>query len=160
RLAVLARRDRFILRIPSPSTTIGGGEVVDTQPRYHRRFQPAILNRLTTLAQGAPEELVLAALDRRSRPVGAARSASSFIAPSPTIPKSTTHSSDKARSAASKFNIPKGLIGYELAEIVKQSNLSHDVTQQTLETLLTERRVRKAGALWFAQSVWDALVEE
>ena len=44
--AVLARRDRFILRIPSPSITIGGGEVVDVQPRYHRRFQPAVLNHL------------------------------------------------------------------------------------------------------------------
>ena len=38
RPAVVARRDRFILRIPSPSSTIGGGEVVDIHPRYHRRF--------------------------------------------------------------------------------------------------------------------------
>src|SRR5207244_10150525 len=70
RPAALARRDRFILRIPSPSTTIGGGEIVDTQPRYHRRFQPAVLSHLATLAQGAPEELVLAALDIRSPVTG------------------------------------------------------------------------------------------
>src|SRR6266567_5354140 len=60
RPAALARRDRFILRIPSPSTTIGGGEIVDVQPRYHRRFQQTILSQLAMLEYGAPEELVLA----------------------------------------------------------------------------------------------------
>src|SRR5205823_313150 len=53
-----------------------------------------------------------------------------------------------------------GPYGYELAEIVKQSNLAEEVTRQTLETLLNERRVRRAGTLWFAQPVWEALVEE
>ncbi len=65
RPAVVARRDAFILRIPSPSMTIGGGEIVDVQPRYHRRFQQHILAALEQLAQASPEELVLAALDRR-----------------------------------------------------------------------------------------------
>lgn len=128
--AVLARRDRFILRIPSPSTTIGGGEVIDIQPRYHRRHQAALLSQLAVLEQGVPEELVLAALDRRRVNVG------------------------------SQSQVVKGLIGYELADIVKQSNLPQDVTKQTLETLLTEGRVRKVGSLWFAQPVWEALVEE
>jgi len=64
--AVVARRDRFILRIPSPSITIGGGEVIDLQPRYHRRFQQAVLDGLNRLEQGTPEELVLAALDMRA----------------------------------------------------------------------------------------------
>jgi selenocysteine-specific elongation factor len=135
RPAVLARRDRFILRIPSPSTTIGGGAVVDVQARYHRRYQAAILNRLATLEHGAPEELVLATLDRRTR---------------------LAHSSN----TVAKGQAFKGYSGYELAEIVKQSNLSQDVTQQTLETLLHEGRVRRIGAAWFAQPVWDAMVEE
>ena len=135
RPAVLARRDRFILRIPSPSTTIGGGSVVDVQARYHRRYQAAILNRLATLEHGAPEELVLAALDRRTR---------------------IAHSSN----TAAKGQAFKGYSGYELAEIAKQSNLSQDVTQQTLETLLHEGRVRRIGTAWFAQPVWDAVVEE
>src|SRR2546427_13246788 len=43
RPAVVARRDRFILRIPSPGTTIGGGEVIEVQPRYHPRFQQSVL---------------------------------------------------------------------------------------------------------------------
>ncbi len=132
RPVVVARRDRFILRIPSPSTTIGGGEVIDVQPRYHRRHQPAILSQLAMLEHGVPEELVLAALDRR---------------------RSNTGSSTSS-------GLAKGLIGYELADIVKQSNMSQDVTQQTLETLLTEGRVRRVGTLWFAQAVWEALAEE
>src|SRR6266480_1703516 len=127
---VVARRDRFILRIPSPSTTIGGGEVIDVHPRYHRRFQQSILTALEMLERGSPDELILATLDRRretSRP---------------------------------GTNPQYGLVGYELAEIAKQSNMSLDVTSQTLETLLSEGRVRRVGALWFAQTVWEALKEE
>ncbi len=135
RPAVLARRDRFILRIPSPSTTIGGGAVVDVQARYHRRYQATILNRLATLEHGVPEELVLAALDRR------------------------THIAHSSNTAA-KGQAFKGYSGDELAEIARQSNLSQDVTQQTLETLLHEGRVRRIGTAWFAQPVWDTLVEE
>ena len=130
RPAVVARRDRFILRIPSPSTTIGGGEVINVHPRYHRRFQQSILTALETLERGSPDELVLAALDRRR---------------------------ETSRPGAKSLH---GLVGYELAQIAKQSNMSPDVTLQTLETLLSEGRVRRVGALWFAQTVWEALKEE
>lgn len=130
RPAVVARRDRFILRIPSPSTTIGGGEVINVHPRYHRRFQQSILTALETLERGSPDELVLAALDRR---------------------RETSRPGTKSLY---------GLVGYELAQIAKQSNMSPDVTLQLLETLLSEGRVRRVGALWFAQTVWEALKEE
>jgi selenocysteine-specific elongation factor len=130
RPAVVARRDRFILRIPSPSMTIGGGEIIDVQPRYHRRFQQSVLAALETLERGSAEELVLAALDRRR---------------------------ELSRAGTKSLH---GLVGYELADIVKLSNLARDVTQQTLETLLSVGRVRRVGALWFAQTVWEALREE
>ena len=67
-----------------------------------------------------------------------------------------------ARAGASHHDSAKskGFIGYELSDIVKQSNLAQDVTLQTLETLLKEGRVRRIGIWWFAQSVWEALVEE
>jgi selenocysteine-specific elongation factor len=130
RPAVVARRDRFILRIPSPSTTIGGGKVIDVQPRYHRRFQQSILTALETLEHGSADELVLAALDRRR---------------------------ERFRPGTKSLH---GLVGYELAEIAKLSNLSQDVTLQTLETLLSEGLVRRVGILWFAQTVWEALKEE
>jgi selenocysteine-specific elongation factor len=136
RAAVVARRDRFIVRIPSPSMTIGGGEIVDVQPRYHRRFQQAVLTALERLAQGSPEELVLAALDRRP--------------PGRTTSEATVNSTRSIH----------GLVGYELAEIVKQSNMAEHVTLKTLETLLLEGRVRRVGVFWFAQHIWDMLVEE
>jgi selenocysteine-specific elongation factor len=64
RPAVVTRRERFIIRIPSPAATIGGGEIVEVQARYHRRHQPAILADLERLAGSSPEEMVLAILDR------------------------------------------------------------------------------------------------
>ena len=128
--AVLARRDRFIVRISSPSSTIGGGEVIDVHPRYHRRFQQPILAALETLERGSLDEIVLSVLDRRR---------------------------ETARGGAKSV---RGLVGYELTEIAKQSNLAQDVTLQTLETLLTEGRVRKVGIYWFAQVIWEALKEE
>jgi selenocysteine-specific elongation factor len=58
----VARGDRFILRQPSPSLTVGGGAIVELNPRRHRRRDPAVLTRLDVLARGDPAELVLAAL--------------------------------------------------------------------------------------------------
>ncbi|UCG24678.1 MAG: selenocysteine-specific translation elongation factor [Chloroflexota bacterium] len=57
---VVNRGDRFILRRPSPASTIGGGTILDSNPgRRHRRFKPEVIARLRTLAQGSPEELLL-----------------------------------------------------------------------------------------------------
>jgi len=62
----LVRGDRFIIRVPSPAVTVGGGEVVDPNPgRKHRRFRPEVLARLETLARGAPAEVLLQTLERR-----------------------------------------------------------------------------------------------
>jgi selenocysteine-specific elongation factor len=138
RSAVMARRDHFILRIPSPSMTVGGGQVVDIHPRYHRRFQAAVLSKLETLERGTPEELALAALDRRREATNQGRGQAPRVAPVPYT----------------------RLWGYELEEAVKQSGLGQDVTRQALETLLKEGRARQIGAFWFAQAVWETLREE
>jgi selenocysteine-specific elongation factor len=62
----VVKGDRFIIRQPSPSLTIGGGVVVDALPRRrHRRFRPQLMARLETLLAGTPEDLLLAELDRR-----------------------------------------------------------------------------------------------
>ncbi len=62
----LVRGDRFIIRIPSPAVTVGGGEVVDPNPgRKHRRFRPEVLARLETLARGTPAEVLMQTLERR-----------------------------------------------------------------------------------------------
>lgn len=62
----IIKGDRFIIRQPSPSLTIGGGVVVDPLPRRrHRRFRPEVLKRLETLLAGTPEDVLLGELDRR-----------------------------------------------------------------------------------------------
>ncbi len=62
----LIKGDRFIVRVPSPPATVGGGIVVDPHPgRKHRRLRPEVLARLETLAQGSPAEILLQALERR-----------------------------------------------------------------------------------------------
>jgi selenocysteine-specific elongation factor len=62
----LVKGDRFIVRLPSPPATVGGGVVVDPHPgRKHRRFRPEVIARLETLAQGSPAEILLQALERR-----------------------------------------------------------------------------------------------
>ncbi len=69
----LVKNDRFIVRFPSPSITVGGGFVVDPRATTrHRRFRPDVVARLETLARGTPEEVVLQFLaGRATTPVSA-----------------------------------------------------------------------------------------
>src|SRR6195256_4072830 len=53
----LARGDLFILRLPSPSMTVGGGSVGESHARRHRRRQASILQQLEGLAPGSPGEV-------------------------------------------------------------------------------------------------------
>lgn len=57
------RGDRYILRQPSPSQTLGGGHVVDVGPPRHRRFRPEVAAALEALARGRPADLLMRALD-------------------------------------------------------------------------------------------------
>lgn len=54
--------DRFVLRRPSPSDTIGGGVIVNPLPPRHKRFRPDVVQSLAALATGSPAEVVLAAV--------------------------------------------------------------------------------------------------
>ncbi len=59
---VAVRGDRYILRRPSPGETLGGGIVVDPQPKKrHKRFDESVIKNLETLAQGSPAEVLLQA---------------------------------------------------------------------------------------------------
>ena len=59
---VAVRGDRYILRRPSPGETLGGGVIVDPQPkRRHKRFDENVLKSLASLAQGAPADVLLEA---------------------------------------------------------------------------------------------------
>lgn len=56
-----------------------GEEILDVQPRYHRRFQSQVLTALEHLAQSSPAELVLTVLDRRRSAHSGSKSAQNFI---------------------------------------------------------------------------------
>jgi len=71
-VAVL-KGDRLIVRRPSPSMTIGGGEIVDANPPRHKRFRHEVIGALETLVAGSPDEIVLQALEAGPREVRALR---------------------------------------------------------------------------------------
>ena len=59
---VAVRGDRYILRRPSPGETLGGGDIVDHQPKgRHKRFDENILKSLESLRQGTPADVLLEA---------------------------------------------------------------------------------------------------
>lgn len=57
---VAAKGDRIILRLPSPSETLGGGMVLDPDPQQiYKRFNQTNLERMDKMLSGSEEELVL-----------------------------------------------------------------------------------------------------
>jgi selenocysteine-specific elongation factor len=54
---VAMARDRYIIRSYSPIVTIGGGEILYTQPKKHKRSSQ-ILDRMRTLKEGTLEEIL------------------------------------------------------------------------------------------------------
>ncbi|RPJ29209.1 MAG: selenocysteine-specific translation elongation factor [Chloroflexi bacterium] len=60
---VAVRGDRYILRRPSPSETLGGGVIVDHQPKgRHKRFDENVLRSLASLIQGTPADVLFEAV--------------------------------------------------------------------------------------------------
>jgi selenocysteine-specific elongation factor len=58
----LSRNDHFVLRLPSPSETIGGGIVVNPHPQMRwRRFQPDVIQQLELQMRGTSSERVVEA---------------------------------------------------------------------------------------------------
>jgi len=53
--------DLFIVR--SATETLGGGRIIDSRPKRHRRFHPATIQGLNARGQGTAEEVILATLD-------------------------------------------------------------------------------------------------
>lgn len=61
----LQRGDRFVLRMLSPSVTLGGGQVVDARPRRrYRRNDRGLLDHLASLETGDPEAVMLHEVSR------------------------------------------------------------------------------------------------
>ncbi len=62
----VSRGDRFIIRRPSPSATLGGGVIVDPAPRRrHKRRRPDLFRRFEALLRNDPIELAALTIDER-----------------------------------------------------------------------------------------------
>ena len=51
-------KERFVLRRYSPMTTVGGGEILDSNPERHRRNELKVLQALASRAEGERSEMV------------------------------------------------------------------------------------------------------
>ncbi|HEY5729753.1 MAG TPA: selenocysteine-specific translation elongation factor [Anaerolineales bacterium] len=59
---VAVRGDCYVLRRPSPGETLGGGMIVDHQPKgRHKRFDESVVRSLESLAQGSPSDILFEA---------------------------------------------------------------------------------------------------
>jgi selenocysteine-specific elongation factor len=67
---VTAKKDRFILRRPSPAETIGGGEVVEENPKLIlEKQEKSIINHLEIVFQGEPQEIIAHTLLQEKGPL-------------------------------------------------------------------------------------------
>ena len=137
---VAARGDRFIVRTPSPSETVGGGVVVEPVARRHRRHDPSILARLALLARGDPAEVTLAALRGEQRKSAGLASAGAAGAQS---------KSGKASRAA--------FAGHTGADLAQATGLPAEEVAAALADLELREQARRLGNLWYAVSEWQRL---
>lgn len=138
---VAARGDRFIVRTPSPSETVGGGVIVEPVARRHRRHDAPTIDRLALLARGDPAEVTLAAL-RGERRSGAAAKPSS-----------------KAGPLAKAVKTPRvaAFAGHTQADLAQATGLPEEDITAALAELETREQARSLGALWYANSEWERL---
>lgn len=146
RPVVALRGDRFIIRRPSPPSTIGGGQVLDPHPkRRHKRFNETRLDELAQLLVGTPEEI----LHQAAKKLGPA-SLKDIIAASGLAPETAQASAsslmDKGALVAlnganrviteNELEISSGKITKALAAFHQQSPLRAGMPREQLKSQL------------------------
>lgn len=126
----VARGDRFIVRVPSPGLTVGGGVIVEPHARRHRRRDPAVLARLELLARGDPEEVALVALRAEAAPL-----------------------------ASGKGRGPRlgGYGGRELTEVERATGLPREDAEAALAELVARGAAVRVGPYFLAADEWQRL---
>ncbi|MCJ7694304.1 MAG: selenocysteine-specific translation elongation factor [Anaerolineaceae bacterium] len=128
---VAVRGDRFILRLPSPSETIGGGQILDPFPqKTHRRFNQTIISSLDEMLKGDPVEIILQNIERAK-----------FITTSDLLSK-TNLSKDQGLELIEKLVIRKDLI---ILNSDKESPLNDKIL--TSKTIWLQLREKVIGTL-------------
>jgi selenocysteine-specific elongation factor len=130
---VTVRGDRFVLRRPSPGETLGGGVIVDHQPKgRHKRFDNEILKSLEAVSHGTPAEILFEA------------ALASGAAPIKEIVNRSRLEASSAEAALNELLLTNSLVPLEdgqptatgdlLAIAVPQWKALHDKTLQTTES--------------------------
>ena len=65
--AAVRRGDRFIIRFFSPLITIGGGKILETAPKKHKRFDESVLKDLEIKDTGTDKEVLELTVKEKSR---------------------------------------------------------------------------------------------
>ncbi|HUY78942.1 MAG TPA: selenocysteine-specific translation elongation factor [Ktedonobacterales bacterium] len=141
---VAVRGDRFIVRVASPSLTVGGGLVVETQARRHKRHDAATLARLAILAQGDPADVTLAALSS-AHPTSAAKNAK---------PTKQPQRASGAQGGASPYG------GRDAGELAQATGLPAEEIADALTDLAAREQITRTGALYYATAEWARLRSE
>jgi selenocysteine-specific elongation factor len=173
---VALRGDRYILRRPSPSETMGGGIVLDPQPAYrHKRFDEEVLNHLRALSGGDPEDILRQIIQRSGilgrrelitqssiDPQTAAQALSRIAQGDAAILIDDGGEQDQLIADPDYWeNVLRGLIseveryhetfplrlGMPKEELRSQSTFSEDIFQAAIRTLSQENRLTEKGPL-------------
>lgn len=173
---VALRGDRYILRRPSPSETMGGGIVLDPQPAYrHKRFDKGVLDHLRALSGGDPEDILQQIIQRAG-----VLNRRELITQSSIDPQTAAEALKRTAQGDSVIfiedggeqdqliadqdywgNVLTGLIseveryherfplrlGMPREELRSQSTISENVFQAALRTLSQEQRLTQKGPL-------------
>jgi len=153
---VAVRGDRFIVRVASPSLTVGGGLVVETQARRHKRHDTATLARLATLAQGDPADVTLAALhtSRAARPANATKAGVAGNA------GNTGKSVKQPQRTVSVAGGASAYGGRDAGELAQTTGLPGEEIAAALADLAAREQVVHLGALYYAADEWVRLRSE
>ena len=126
---LVMRGDRFILRRPSPSETIGGGFILNAQPAgRHKRFDKQVLTQLEVLRSGSPTEIILQTINDLS-----ASSLSEIITHSNLDPSSAIDTLDQLYRSGSIIDLEGNLV--DLFSQAENKSVS------TRESFITSNRV-------------------
>jgi selenocysteine-specific elongation factor len=118
--------DHFIIRLPSPAITIGGGKVLDIDARRHKRKDKSLLNFLSQRESLNPSDLLLSELDKKEFVLGEE------------LLKESNFSLDEIQSAMKQLERENKLI--QINGLIATTKLWDDMLDQVLKLIKGEHK--------------------
>ncbi|SHJ76419.1 selenocysteine-specific translation elongation factor [Tepidibacter formicigenes] len=118
---VAKNKDMFVIRFYSPMETIGGGVILDTNPKKHRRFDEEVLKSLKLKESGDTKEIIEEIIKKHSKEYPSLKDISVYIGEKEEIIKEEVNSLCMAKKIA---NINNLYIHKDFYEYLKEKTLS------------------------------------